>query len=304
LVQAWEGHFLFPSKPGLLTMKNKFPLMIAVVIGVAALFAINQYVKKMQQQAADQLKGQIVVAANVDIPAGTVLTVQMLGPKEVPPQFIPSQAIQGSDSVKQILGTKTSVAIHAGQMVLWSDLVNETHGGLAAIIPEGEGAFTVSIDKGVKPGLIQPNDHIDLIGSFAVPKPSQPLPTTAATAATWRQGSDVVNVCLLQNVQVLAVGDAFGGGVRSQSDAGGGLTLALTLAEAQMLMFAEQNGTLGAVLRRDGATGVVARGDLPRVTFDAIDKIIGDLDGKRAFRTVEVQKGSSTESVPVSNQSP
>jgi len=285
-------------------MKNKFPLIIAVVIGVAALFAIRQYVNKKQAEADAQLKGQMVVAATVDIPAGTVLTVRMLGPKEVPQQFIPAQAIQGSDSVKQILGTKTSFAIHAGQLVLWSDLVNETHGGLASIIPDGEGAFTVSIDKGVKPGLIQPSDHIDIIGSFVVPKPAQPLPTTAATAATWRQGSDVVNVCILQNVTVLAVGETFAGGIRSQSEAGGGLTLALTLAEAQTLMFAEQNGTLGAVLRREGATSVVARADLPRVTFDAIDKIIGDLDGKRNFRTVEVQKGSSSESVPVSNQSP
>jgi len=282
-------------------MKNKFPLIIAVVIGVAALFAINQYVKKMQQQANAQLKGLPIVAASVDIPAGTALTVQMLGPREVPQQFIPAQAIQGSDSVKQILGTKTRVSIRAGQLVLWSDLVSESHGGLASIIPAGEGAFTVSIDKGVKPGLIQPSDHIDIIGSFAVPKPAQPLPTATAT---WRQGSDVVNVCLLQNVTVLAVGETFGGEVRSQSDAGGGLTLALTLAEAQMLMFAEQNGQLGAILRREGATTVVERSELPRVTFDAIDKIIGDLDGKRNFRTVEVQKGSQIESVPVSNQSP
>ena len=283
----------------LLIMKNKFPLVIAVVIGVAALLAIRSYVSKMEQQAAAKLKGEMVVSASVDIPAGTELTVQMLTPKEVPKQFIPAQAIQGSDSVKQILGTKTRVAVRAGQLVLWSDLVSEARGGLSSIIPTGEGAFSVSIAKGVKPGLIQPSDHIDIIGSFAVPKPNQPLPTGAAS---WRQGSDVVNVVLLQNVTVLAIGDKYGGAIGSPSDAGGELTLSLTLAEAQLLMFAQQNGELGAVLRREGATTIAPRAELPRVTFEAIEKIIGDLDGKRNYRTVEVQKGSKSVNVPVSNQ--
>lgn len=291
---------MFPYKAGLLTMKNKFPLVIAIVVGVAALVAIRQYVNKMEQQANAKLKGDIVVAANVEIPAGTELTVQMLGPKEVPRQFIPAQAIQGSDSVKQIIGTKTKYPIHAGQLVLWSDLASETHGGLSSLIPAGEGAFSVSVTKGVKAGLIQPGDHIDLIGSFAVPKPNQPMPTGVST---WRQGSDVVNVVLLQNVTVLAVGEIFSGAVKSQNDAGGGeLTLSLTLAESQLLMFAQANGELGAVLRREGATSIAPRADLPRVTFEAIEKIIGDLDGKRQYRAVEVQKGSQTETVPVSNK--
>jgi Flp pilus assembly protein CpaB len=279
-------------------MKNKFPLIIAIVVGVAALVAIRQYVNKMEQQANAKLKGDIVVAANVEIPAGTELTVQMLGPKEVPRQFIPAQAIQGSDSVKQIIGSKTKYPIHAGQLVLWSDLASETHGGLSSLIPAGEGAFSVSVSKGVKPGLIQPGDHIDIIGSFAVPKPNQPMPTGAAS---WRQGSDVVNVVLLQNVTVLAVGEIFSGAVKSQNESGGDLTLSLTLAESQLLMFAQANGELGAVLRREGATAIAPRAELPRVTFEAIEKIIGDLDGKRQYRAVEVQKGSQTETVPVSN---
>ena len=280
-------------------MKNKFPLIVAIVIGVAALFAIRSYVKKMEKQVTG-INGptEMVVAAGVDIPAGTELTVQMLVPKEVPKKFIPAQAIQGSDSVKQILGTKTRVVIRAGQQLLWSDLVSEVRGGLSSIIPEGKGAFTVSISKGIKPGLIQPSDHIDIIGSFALPKPNQPLPTGAAS---WRQGSDVVNVVLLQNVTVLAVGESFGGGAKSH-ESGSDLTLALKLEESQALMFAQQNGELGAVLRRDGTTEITPRADLPRITFEKIEQIVGDLDGKRNYRPVEVQKGSQSVIVPVSNQ--
>ena len=279
-------------------MKNKFPLIIAIVIGVAALLAIRSYVNTAEQKARDQLKGEMVVAASMDIPVGAAITPQMLVPKEVPKQFIPAQAIQGSDQVKLILGNKTRVAIKADQIILWSDLVSDVRGGLSSIIPAGAGAFTVSISKGINAGLIQPSDHIDIIGSFATPKPAQTMPNTTAT---WRQASDIVNVVLLQNVTVLAIGSVFGGATKSQNESGGELTLSLTLPEAQLLMFAAQNGELGAVLRREGATDFIPRTELPRVTFEVIEKIIGDLDGKRNYHNVEVQKGSQSTTVPVKN---
>src|SRR5204862_678873 len=116
-------------------------------------------------------------------------------------------------------------------------------------------------------------------------------------SSTWRQGSDMVNVVLLQNVTVLAIGELYGGSNKGQA-AAGDLTLSLTLPEAQLLMFASEHGELGAVLRREGAEEVKPRPDLPRVTFEAIEKILGDLDGKRNVRVVRVEKGAKTESVP------
>jgi len=280
-------------------MKNKFPLIVAIIIGIGALIAIKQYVDKKQAEAAAQLKGLPIAAARMDIPAGAEITAQMLYAKEVPEQFIPAQAIQGVDQVKLVIGSKTSVAIHSGQIILWADLVPETHEGLSSIIPAGEGAFTASFSQGVKPELIQPSDHIDIIGTFAIPKPAQQV---AGSVASWRQASDLVNVVLLQNVTVLAVGETFNvNGVPNSQQTGGDLTLSLTLPESQELMFAEQNGTLAAVLRRSGSTDVSSRDKLPRVTFDSIDKIIGDLDEQRNYRNVEVQKGAEIQSVPVQN---
>jgi len=277
-------------------MKNKFPLIFAIIIGVAALFAIKKYVDNQQALNDAKYKGQPVVAATVDIPAGTTLTLQMMYGKPVPSQFIPAQAIQGENEVKQVIGSKTSVNIKADQLILWSDLQTETRGGLSSIIPAGQGAFTVAISLGVKSDLIQPSDHIDIIGTFMIPKPTQPI---SGPVASWRTASDLVNVVLLQNVTVLAVGGNFNGAPGS-SGSGGDLTLALTLPEAQELMFAAQNGQLGAVLRRGGATDVMARTDLPRITFESIDKIIGDLDDQRNYRSIEVQKGGGqNESVPV-----
>jgi Flp pilus assembly protein CpaB len=276
-------------------MKNKFPLIVAVLIGAVALYAVRSYVNRMEQNTQAQLRGDPVLSAARDIPPGAELTMQMIVTKPVPRKFIPPQAIEGQTQIKQVLGRRTAVKIQAGQVILWSDLVSEGKGALASIIPAGEGAYTVSISKGIKPALMQPSDHVDIIGSFAVPKG----PVMPSSAATWRATPDMVNVVLLQNVTVLAVGDVLGGASRSQSSGGADLTLSLTLPEAQLLMFASEHGELGAILRREGETEVKGRTELPRVTFDTIDKIIGDLDGRRGVRMVEVLQGTKSTSVPV-----
>jgi pilus assembly protein CpaB len=281
-------------------MKNKLPLVVAILIGIAAIFAIRSYVNKVEQRAQEQLKGDRIVAAAIDIPAGTEITPQMIAPKEVPRQFIPAQAIQGSTEARRVIGRKTRVALRAGDMIQYSDLTSEARGGLSSIIPAGEGAYTISVPKGVKPGLIQPGDHIDIIGSFSVPKPAQAMPNASIMR---NNPTDIANVVLLQNVTVLAVGEMLGGTVRGDSAGGSDLTLALTLREAQLLMFASQQGEIGAVLRREGTTEVLTGNNTPRVTFDNISDIIGDLYNQRNVRQVEIQKGSSTQVVPVSSPS-
>ena len=276
-------------------MKNKVPLIVAVAIGGLALLAIRSYVNKMEQRTREQLKGDSVVAARVDIPQGETITSQMITPKEVPRQFIPPQAIKGTrEEAQLLLGQKTRVRIAAGQVILTTDFVEGRSGGLSHSIPVGEGAYTVNISRGLKTGLIQVNDHIDILGSFAAPKPT---PGLEVTNTSWRQSSDMVNVVLLQNVLVLAVGETLGG--MSRENGAGDLTLSLTLKEAQLLMFAAEHGELGAVLRREGSTEVKSRTELHRVTFQEIESIIGDLDNKRSYRNVEIQKGAKTESVPV-----
>src|SRR5437868_5726058 len=104
-------------------MKNKFlPFCAAIVVGAVALYAITSYVNKMEQQTQAQLHGDPVVAASHEIPANTEITMQMLVAKSVPRKFIPPQAIEGQNQVKQILGRKTAVRIQPGQIILWTDL--------------------------------------------------------------------------------------------------------------------------------------------------------------------------------------
>ena len=281
-------------------MRNKAPLILSVIVGLIALVAIQSYLRKKEVSAQSQFRGSKVLAIATDVRKGAELTPQMLVVKEVPNQFVPPDALREGGDAQLVVGRKLATSLRAGQILQWVVFQGEGKGGgLSSMIPDKEGAFTVPISKGIKPGLIQSGDHIDILGSFAVPKGGQPMPESAAT---WRLGSDMVNVVLLQNVTVLNVGDSLSAG---RGDTGGGeLTLSLTLRESQMLMFASEHGQLGAVLRREGSTETLPRTELPTVTFEEILKVIGDLDGLRKVRMVEVESGAKVESVPVRNTSP
>jgi pilus assembly protein CpaB len=278
-------------------MKSKLPFIVALLFGAAALFSIRSYLSKKEAQIAASERGIKVLAARVTIAAGAEITTEMLREREVPEKYLPAQIIRRSADLKLVVGRRTLVRVEPNQLLLWSDLAGETsRSGFSALVPAGERGYTVTIGKGLRAGLIQNGDHIDIMATFALPKGGE-----SAGGPAWRPGgSDMVNVVLLQNVTVLAVGDSYGD--ISHGDGGGGtdLTLSLTLQEAQSLMFAAQHGELGAVLRRDGSTETKTRADLPRVTFEDVEKIIGDLDTSRATRIVEVQKGPRTESIPVS----
>ncbi|MFT5495565.1 MAG: hypothetical protein ACI9TH_000956 [Kiritimatiellia bacterium] len=77
------------------------------------------------------------------------------------------------------------------------------------------------------------------------------------------------------------------------------MTLSLTLQEAQLIMFAEHHGELGAVLRKDGNVAPIEAVDLPKISFEQIEKIIGELEQKRKRRIVEIIQGGASTTVPV-----
>lgn len=276
-------------------MNNKWQLPIAVLFGAAAFFVINR--SNNQKIARDQAGTRYaqVLYTRVPIQAGTELKGDLLTVKPVPEQYVSPQAILQQD-LKMVLGRSVQANLNQETMLSLADIQGETASSFTQIIPSGEGAYSVSISRGIKPGLIRSGDHIDLMATFTLPKAGE---DSSGASASWRQGQDMVNVVLLQNVTVLAVGDSFSNNARSEGGGGADLTLSLTLQEAQTLMFASQHGELGAVLRPEKAGTVRQRQELKRITYHEIEQIIGDLDDSRKKRTIEVQRGTGTTAYPV-----
>ena len=278
-------------------MKNRIPIVVAVVLGIVAVLAINSYVKRMKEETEQKYRGKPVIAARSNIPAGGEIGEKMLTLKKVPSQYIPRQAMTTPEERRQIIGRKTRVPIRAGQLILWSDLEMEKRGGLSALIPEGERAFSVGIEAGIKSALLQINDRVDILGIFSVPQDDPGVRAGVGIGA----GDDTACVVLLQNVNIIALGTTIGSTRGGAADAGGGgqITFSVTLPEAQLLLFSEQHGDLALALRREGEIEVMAREDLPRVTMEQLEDITRELDGKRQARVIQVRKGTEVEEVTI-----
>lgn len=280
-------------------MKNRIPLIVAVVLGIVVVFAIQNYVAGIREQANNQLRGRPVVAAAVNIEPGTEITEQMLKDISIPPRYIPRQALTSLEEKRQVVGRTVRVAVPADTPLLWSDLEVEKRGGLSALIPEGERAFTVDISAGVDSKLLQLNDRVDILGIFE--EPAETGPVGPAGGAPGYATDQTVCVVLLQNVNILALGETIGE-VYSQDIAGmsgGGVTFSVTLQEAQLLMYAAQHGDLAMALRREGEIQVFERGDLPRITMAELETITGRLDDQRQSRTIEVMRGREVQTIEV-----
>lgn len=272
-------------------MKKGLPIVVAVgvlVVGVVL-------VMRMPGGSDERGDGDTVslIVARSAIPAGRELTSDLLTTRAVPRAFAPRQAI-GRAEVQMILGRRVAVALASGQIILWPDLESQAQAGFSSLITGGERAFTVPLRKGVSTALIQPNDRVDIIASFPVPQAPHEL-----GGASLQRGAEMINVVLLQNIPVIAIGDFFGDRSRAGIRGGGDLTLAVTLSEAQLLMFAQEHGDMAAVLRGEGDIESIPAGTLPRVTFDEIEKIIGDLADRRFSRMIDIHGGGAIRHVPV-----
>ncbi|MEI6971472.1 MAG: Flp pilus assembly protein CpaB [bacterium] len=282
-------------------MKSKLPLLAAVIVAIAAVVIIRIYLKGVDEKYAAQNRGKRVAAAKVDIKAGATLEPGMMKSTEVPDRFMPARAIMATeDNFKVVVGQKTVLPISAGQVIQWTDLDSGRPGGFEAVIPMGERAFTVKLSGGIKGGLVQPGDRVDILVNFAIPD-ARGAKSVEKPEITWRSRSEIVNIVLLQNVSVLSVGDTYlpdSKGPKTGND----MTLAVTIPEAQILMFAAQHGDLAAVLRRREDGQSLARAELPRVTFETLEALVGDLESQRKKRTIEIMKGSTIEHVTVEDK--
>ena len=143
-------------------MKEKLILIIAVVAGVAAMLLTKAYIKKTEADYKKRFETVEVLAANEDIPEGTVITEktkwQLLRGKELLVRVINSRNIS-PNQVDLLVGRKFQSTIRKDTYILWSDIVgNEQRGGnLASMVNENERAVSIAVDiTSSVTGLIEP----------------------------------------------------------------------------------------------------------------------------------------------------
>lgn len=253
-------------------MKGK--LLAAVGLALIAMLSLWLYSRSLEKEVAGGQKLMVLVAAE-NMPAGARLTKSMLAVRDVPEAYVHQMSIRRGEE-NQIIGRPVAAKVAQGQPLLWSDFELQKSAAtrrLSGAIHKGQRAVTLPIDNaGSLAGMLRPGDRIDIMGTFAR-----------------NSGADWATVTLLQNVLVLATGDARGEGDDPAGQLSGprtftSVTVSVDLEEAELLVFALQRGPINVALR--------AQEDMQTVD-DVPDKTFGDIfetQKRAAFARRRAQK--------------
>ena len=225
-------------------MKQKLLLLAAVFFGVMAFMLtfqqINQEKRKIQAATTEVAVLQLVkdIAENEPITEDAIRGVKI---KMYSAQLSASRHIPYSQK-NLIINRKAQLSIPRGKILQWNDLQNAVSGGkdgLTRLIQPGYRAVSIAVDQTASvSGLVQPNNYVDLIGTFKFPD------------LRGDTSLDTITLTILQKVRVIATGTDYG--IQDGKRAPRGystVTLELSPKEVEMIIFATQKGRIQMSLR-------------------------------------------------------
>lgn len=229
-------------------MKNYVPLIMAVILGFAAVLAVSRVLSERKQAEEDTVS---VVAAARTIVRGERITTDSVLKKFIPASSRPAQAVSWANQ-PLIQGQEALRDIVEGDYILLSD-IGMTR-SMASIVGEGEWAVALNVDGGGISQIVQPGDEVAIIGAFSVRQTVK----SADQSAEAEEESKEVTLTLFPRVRVLDVGAD-----TAEGDSAGGreIIVGLPPAEAQILIAAQRSAELTLALRRTGDESALLRTD-------------------------------------------
>jgi len=213
---------------------NRTADVVSLAVGIAG-FVLLETHKRRFENVTSGGKPIPVLVARGEVALGAAITEDMLGVRDLPEAYLEPRHIPATD-LRRVVGVRSSARVGAGESLLWSDLASvDGRRSLSSLVRPGQRAYTVRSEEGTLAQLVRPGDRVDL------------LLTTA-------EGAETVAYPLLQNLLVLAVGMDLGDGAEEVGSTRRGarrqeVTVALSLANAQLLSVATRSGNVVPVLR-------------------------------------------------------
>jgi pilus assembly protein CpaB len=252
-------------------LKGKTPLFIALGLGTIAFVVSYSGLRRAQANATVGWNLIPVVVAAADVSEGTEITLELLTRRSIPEQFVTSSVVS-PDSASYLIGQRVLVPLQAGDPLMWSQFSSTRAAEqLSTKILQRTRALTIAASgTAAVGGWVRPNDHVDLILSFRHPESNQQVAST-----------------IMQNALVLATGQVTGttrpsevsGAQRTYGD----VTLVVMPEEAELLVLAQQLGTITMTLRNDA--------DLDLVTDNKHATVASLLIGERMAKAAAARIG-------------
>lgn len=254
-------------------LRGWLPIIIAIFLALGAGFLSWMAIENSRNEATRGWQLEEVLAAREDIPAGTIITEDLIQNIPMPKQFIYESIMVPAD-IDFALKKEAIVPLKAGEPIHWYQLRGlQEHEKLSDLVRRGFRAVTINTNADSSVGhWIRPNDSVDIIGIFQDPIKREPVALT-----------------LLQNIPVLATGKTSAMLGSQYDEEYMTLTLQTLPQEAEIIILAQSLGTLHLTLRNREDQGLI---DRTRSTLDTMftDSELRSLEEKRN-KTIEIIRG-------------
>lgn len=233
-------------------MRQKLLMLAAVFFGVLAFIFTYQQIKQERSKIMNSAVRVRLIRMKTDVAEGDKLMesdIEMFEGMRFASAAANTLEIPW-DRRNDVIGSPLRSMVRAGDILTWRDfrqVFTKERGGLPAQTRSGWRAISIPVSSvSSVSGLIRPNNFVDVIGTFHFPD------------ARGDSSLDTVTMTILQRVKVLATGSDIGyaqqNGSQSASSASAArsystVTLELTPKEVEMIIFAQQKGTLTLSLR-------------------------------------------------------
>jgi pilus assembly protein CpaB len=241
---------------------NRQALLLAFAVAAVGGALLVLYLRRFEIEKSGGEPVRVLVVTKA-LAAGSQVTDQVLGVREIPVAYVDNRAVRQAEREK-IIGLRTGVALEASDTLLWGDLAvsADEHRDLSSLVLPGFRAVQIRAASGDRgSSLIGPGDYVDLIATLPT-QSGRPDGTTA--------------IVLLQRVLVLANGDkltpaetpAGTDGRATQPLREVGLTLSLSLRDAQRVALAAERAHFSVALRNPEDPRTID--DMPDMTEEAL----------------------------------
>jgi pilus assembly protein CpaB len=257
-------------------MKQKLVLIVSAVVGLLAFFLTTNYLAAERAKLYKGAEKVQVIMASRDLSAGSTINLKGgdLGLDYVFKNSVGENVCKIGDEFV-LDGKKLLFPVKRNEPLMWSyvDMPDRGRSGLAGMVKPGMRAVSIAVNgPNSVSGLVQPNDRVDILGTFTFPSRKKAGETEAVT------------LTVLQDVTVLATGTRLGksglGNYNSPAGSYSSVTLLVTPREAEVLVFAQHvKGQLLLTLRNP--EDVSFEKNLPEVDFQQIETKLPELNQYR-----------------------
>jgi Flp pilus assembly protein CpaB len=231
-------------------MEKKSMLIPMLLAAFAAM--IYWFLLTSKQRAMDaQTERATVLVAKFDLPARTVMNVDLVETRDMPRMYLEQDAyeVKSQSDLKLVSNLVTAIRVPKGNQITQSALVSlSPEAGLSVKVPPGYRGCVLPLDNDLL-RLVKPGDRVDILVTF--------------DAVMGDNRKEKVTATILQNVLVLGVGANLGQGMsgaqakaKEKAEAADqafsdkmGLSLALNPNEAQYLALSLKQGEVSVVVR-------------------------------------------------------